>query len=129
MFIDEGPSIKESYAGEHGRDARYQGASNSVMLPATTNQSFGKIEKMLWEDSMVCALGSRYLARKLGLADPEEDGKTNFYFSNDHQQRAMPLPRQYQYNDCHTYSRSYYRLIGDCCCRIANERIEVERMG
>lgn len=36
------------------------------------NQSFGKIEQMLWEDSMVCALGSRYLARKLGLADPEE---------------------------------------------------------
>ena len=36
------------------------------------NQSFGKIEQMLWEDSMVCALGSRYLARKLALADPEE---------------------------------------------------------
>ena len=36
------------------------------------NQSFGKIEQMLWEDSMVCALGSKYLARKLGLADPEE---------------------------------------------------------
>lgn len=36
------------------------------------NQSYGKIEQMLWEDSMVCALGSRYLARKLGLADPEE---------------------------------------------------------
>ena len=36
------------------------------------NQSFGKIEQLLWEDSMVCALGSRYLARKLGLADPEE---------------------------------------------------------
>ncbi|MCF6267135.1 MAG: HDOD domain-containing protein [Desulfuromusa sp.] len=36
------------------------------------NQTFGKIEQMLWEDSMVCALGSRYLARKLGVADPEE---------------------------------------------------------
>ena len=36
------------------------------------NQSFGKIEQLLWEDSMVCALGSRYLARKLRLADPEE---------------------------------------------------------
>ncbi len=36
------------------------------------NQTFGKIEQVLWEDSMVCALGSRYLARKLGVADPEE---------------------------------------------------------
>ncbi len=36
------------------------------------NQSVGKVEQMLWEDSMVCALGSRYLARKLVLADPEE---------------------------------------------------------
>lgn len=35
-------------------------------------ESYGKIEQMLWEDSMVCALGSQYLARKLGLADPEE---------------------------------------------------------
>lgn len=36
------------------------------------NQSFGQVEQLLWEDSMVCALGSRYLARKLALADPEE---------------------------------------------------------
>ncbi len=36
------------------------------------HQSFGKVEQMLWEDSMVCALGSRFLARKLHLADPEE---------------------------------------------------------
>ena len=36
------------------------------------HQTFGKVEKMLWEDSMVCALGSRFLARKLMLADPEE---------------------------------------------------------
>lgn len=36
------------------------------------NQSFGPVEKMLWEDSMVCALGSRFLAQKLGIADPEE---------------------------------------------------------
>lgn len=34
--------------------------------------TFGKIEQMLWEDSMVCALGSRFLARELLLADPEE---------------------------------------------------------
>jgi HD-like signal output (HDOD) protein len=36
------------------------------------NQSFGAVEKMLWEDSMVCALGSRFLARRLEIADPEE---------------------------------------------------------
>ena len=36
------------------------------------HQTFGKVEQMLWEDSMVCALGSRFLARKLHLADPEE---------------------------------------------------------
>lgn len=36
------------------------------------NESFGEIEQLLWEDSMVCALGARYLARKLGVADPEE---------------------------------------------------------
>lgn len=36
------------------------------------HQAFGHLERMLWEDSMVCALGSRFLARKLLLADPEE---------------------------------------------------------
>jgi len=36
------------------------------------HQSFGNTEQMLWEDSMVCALGSRFLARKLALSDPEE---------------------------------------------------------
>ena len=36
------------------------------------SQSSGEIEQLLWEDSMVCALGSRYLAAKLALADPEE---------------------------------------------------------
>ena len=36
------------------------------------HQTFGPLEKMLWEDSMVCAIGSRFLARKLALVDPEE---------------------------------------------------------
>ena len=36
------------------------------------HDSYGKAEQMLWEDSMVCALGSRHIARKLALADPEE---------------------------------------------------------
>lgn len=33
---------------------------------------FGKMEQMLWEDSMTCALGVRFLARTLRVADPEE---------------------------------------------------------
>lgn len=47
----------------------------SLVLAASMrgmHQSFGKVEQMLWEDSMVCALGSRFLARKLLLTDPEE---------------------------------------------------------
>ena len=36
------------------------------------HQTFGIIEQMLWEDSMVCALASRFLAQRLALADPEE---------------------------------------------------------
>ncbi len=36
------------------------------------HKSFGNIEQTLWEDSMVCALGSRFLAFKLQLANPEE---------------------------------------------------------
>ncbi len=33
---------------------------------------FGPMEQMLWEDSMTCALGARFLARSLRVADPEE---------------------------------------------------------
>lgn len=33
---------------------------------------FGALEQMLWEDSMICALGSRFLARRLYCSDPEE---------------------------------------------------------
>lgn len=36
------------------------------------HRSFGKVERILWEDSMVCAFGARFLARKLQLVDPEE---------------------------------------------------------
>ena len=36
------------------------------------NQVFGPKEKMLWEDSMVCALASRFLARALAIGDPED---------------------------------------------------------
>ncbi len=33
---------------------------------------FGDMEQRLWEDSMTCALGSRFLARSLRVGDPEE---------------------------------------------------------
>ncbi|SEA34702.1 HD-like signal output (HDOD) domain, no enzymatic activity [Desulfuromusa kysingii] len=36
------------------------------------NLTFGSLEKMLWQDSIVCALASRYLSCKLAIADPEE---------------------------------------------------------
>lgn len=36
------------------------------------NRVFGPKEKMLWEDSMVCALASRFLARSLGVGNPED---------------------------------------------------------
>lgn len=52
-----------------------EGTLKNLVLAASMrgmNSNFGDNEKMLWEDSMVCALGSRFLARKLGLVDPEE---------------------------------------------------------
>jgi HD-like signal output (HDOD) protein len=36
------------------------------------NKSYGLLEKMLWEDSIGCAVGCRALARKFAAADPEE---------------------------------------------------------
>jgi HD-like signal output (HDOD) protein len=36
------------------------------------NSKFGPIEQMLWEDSMTCALGARFLASSLRTGDPEE---------------------------------------------------------
>ena len=36
------------------------------------HRSFGPVEKMLWEDSLICALASRFVADKLSLVDPEE---------------------------------------------------------
>lgn len=36
------------------------------------NKSFGPVEKILWEDSMVCALCTQFLAKRLKLVDPEE---------------------------------------------------------
>ena len=47
----------------------------SLVLAASLegmNKSYGLLEKMLWEDSMGCAIGSRILARKFASADPEE---------------------------------------------------------
>jgi HD-like signal output (HDOD) protein len=36
------------------------------------NKSYGLLEKMLWEDSIGCAVGARFLARRFNTADPEE---------------------------------------------------------
>lgn len=47
----------------------------SLVLAASLegmNKSYGLLEKLLWEDSIGCAIGCRILARKLGSADPEE---------------------------------------------------------
>jgi len=47
----------------------------SLVLAASLegmNKSYGLLEKMLWEDSMGCAIGSRILARRFSSADPEE---------------------------------------------------------
>lgn len=47
----------------------------SLVLAASLegmNKTYGLLEKMLWEDSMGCAIGSRILARKFSSADPEE---------------------------------------------------------
>ncbi|MDX2479033.1 MAG: HDOD domain-containing protein [Desulfuromusa sp.] len=47
----------------------------SLVLAASLegmNKSYGLLEKMLWEDCMGCAIGSRILARKFASADPEE---------------------------------------------------------
>ncbi|NOY12946.1 MAG: HDOD domain-containing protein [Deltaproteobacteria bacterium] len=47
----------------------------SLILAASLegmNKSYGLLEKLLWEDSIGCAIGSRILARKFSSADPEE---------------------------------------------------------
>ncbi len=47
----------------------------SLVLAASLegmNKSYGLLEKMLWEDSMGCAIGCRILARRFASADPEE---------------------------------------------------------
>lgn len=36
------------------------------------NREFGPKERMLWEDSIVCALASRFLAHTLNVGDPED---------------------------------------------------------
>lgn len=47
----------------------------SLVLAASLegmNKSYGLLEKMLWEDSIGCAVGCRVLARKFAVVDPEE---------------------------------------------------------
>ncbi len=47
----------------------------SLVLAASLegmNKSYGLLEKLLWEDAMGCAIGSRILARKFNTVDAEE---------------------------------------------------------
>jgi HD-like signal output (HDOD) protein len=47
----------------------------SLVLAASLegmNKSYGLLEKMLWEDSIGCAVGARFLARHFNAVDPEE---------------------------------------------------------
>lgn len=47
----------------------------SLVLAASLeglNKSYGLLEKMLWEDSIGCAVGCRVLARKFATTEPEE---------------------------------------------------------
>jgi len=47
----------------------------SLVLAASLegmNKSYGLLEKMLWEDSIGCAVGARFLARRFNTADSEE---------------------------------------------------------
>jgi len=47
----------------------------SLVLAASLegmNKSYGLLEKLLWEDSIGCAVGARFLARRFHTADPEE---------------------------------------------------------
>lgn len=47
----------------------------SLILAASLesmNKSYGLLEKLLWEDSIGCAIGCRMLARRFKSADPEE---------------------------------------------------------
>jgi HD-like signal output (HDOD) protein len=73
----------------------------SLVLAASLegmNKSYGLLEKMLWEDSIGCAIGCRILARKFSSADPEEAflaglfrhlGKIVMNYSNPDSYRAL----------------------------------------
>ncbi len=39
---------------------------------SSVNKSYGLLEKMLWEESVGCALASRYLSTKLNVSNPDE---------------------------------------------------------
>jgi len=54
----------------------------SLVLAASLegmNKSYGLLEKMLWEDSIGCAIGCRILARKFSSADPESELEGRFF--------------------------------------------------
>lgn len=39
---------------------------------SSVNKAYGLLEKMLWEESVGCALAARFLSTKLGVGNPEE---------------------------------------------------------
>ena len=39
---------------------------------SSVNKSYGLLEKMLWEESVGCALASRFISTKLGVSNPDE---------------------------------------------------------
>lgn len=60
---------------EHGIAILGEKTLKSLVLAASLkglNKSFGLMEKMLWEDSIGCATGSRLIAMYVQSADPEE---------------------------------------------------------
>ncbi|SEA67788.1 HD-like signal output (HDOD) domain, no enzymatic activity [Desulfuromusa kysingii] len=73
----------------------------SLVLAASLegmNKSYGLLEKLLWEDSIGCAIGCRILARKFASADPEEAflaglfrhlGKTVMNYSDPNAYRSL----------------------------------------
>lgn len=73
----------------------------SLVLAASLegmNKSYGLLEKMLWEDSIGCAIGCRILAAKFSSADPEEAflaglfrhlGKVIMNYNNPDNYRAL----------------------------------------
>ncbi len=94
---------------------------NGLVLAASLrgiNKSFGPVEKLLWEDAMVCAIGSRYLAQKLAIANPDEAFMAGLF-------RHIGLT---VLNNQHSISKDFI-LSAVQPNNTASERIEVAKLG